>query len=147
MFPFSLVLFREHLFEPTRLLLSGGRIDERGVMKNHKFFATAVAAESAHLLESGLALSELPLSDCYRLHVSLLPDSWKLIDPTPLVYRWRSRNDSQLPSAVQPPSTTNVCPFTKPLALSSARNRIASAMSMGEANRPMGIRSVMSASV
>ena len=63
------------------------------------------------------------------------------------IYRCRNRNDSQLPSAVQPPSTTSACPFTNPLCISSARKRIARAMSSGEANLPIGTRPVTSASV
>ena len=61
--------------------------------------------------------------------------------------RCRSRNDCQLPSAVHPPSTTSVCPLTNPLCASSARNAIALATSSGVANRAIGTRPVMSASL
>src|SRR5215467_1643416 len=62
-------------------------------------------------------------------------------------YRWRNRKDCQLLSAVQPPSTTKVWPFTKPLFRSSARNRMASAMSVVDANLAIGTRLMMSSSV
>ena len=61
--------------------------------------------------------------------------------------RWRRRNDSHLPSAVQPPSTTRVCPLMKALSRASAKNAIARAISSGAANLPMGTRRVISASV
>ena len=62
-------------------------------------------------------------------------------------YRFRRRSDSQLPSALHPPSTDKAWPLTKPLSSSSARKAMARAMSSGLAKRPMGIRPVMSASV
>ena len=62
-------------------------------------------------------------------------------------YRFRSRSDSQLPSALQPPSTASAWPLTKPLSISSARKAIARAISSGLAKRAIGIRPVMSASV
>ena len=61
--------------------------------------------------------------------------------------RWPSRSDSQLPSAVHPPSTVRAAPLMNPLFVSSSRNRIALATSSGAAKRPMGTRPVMSASV
>jgi len=45
-------------------------------------------------------------------------------------HRFRSRTDSQLPSAAQPPSTERQCPLIKLLSLSSARNAMADANTM-----------------
>jgi len=71
MFSFPLVLFGENLFEPTGLLFCGGRIDERWVMKDHEFFATAVATKSAHLFKAGLTIPDLPFLDGYGLHARI----------------------------------------------------------------------------
>lgn len=62
-------------------------------------------------------------------------------------YRWLRRSDSQLPSAVHPPSTVSAAPLMNPLFFSSARNRMALATSSAVAKRPMGTRPVMSRSV
>ena len=62
-------------------------------------------------------------------------------------YRFRARSDSQLPSAVHPPSTASVWPLMNPLNSGSARKQIACAISSGAANRPIGTRPPMSASV
>ncbi len=61
--------------------------------------------------------------------------------------RLPSRSVSQLPSEAQPPSTLSVTPFTNGLAAASLRYRMARAMSSGLANRPIGTRPSMSASV
>lgn len=61
--------------------------------------------------------------------------------------RCRSLRLSQLASASQPPSTGRACPFTNPLNLGSAKNAMASATSVGLANRAIGTRRSMSASV
>jgi len=67
--------------------------------------------------------------------------------PRPIAHCLRRRSDSQLASAVQPPSTVRVWPLMKPLSFESARKAMARAMSSGEAKRAMGTRCVMSASV
>ncbi len=56
------------------------------------------------------------------------------------------RSESQLPSAVQPPSTGKLTPLIKPLSEPSARNAIALATSWGDANRAIGTRFTISAS-
>ena len=61
-------------------------------------------------------------------------------------HAFRRRNDSQLPSLAQPPSTERVWPLMKLLSIGSARNAMARAISSGVAKRPMGTRPAMSAS-
>lgn len=62
-------------------------------------------------------------------------------------HRLRSRMLSQPKSAIHPPSTRSVSPLTNPLSFGSAINATAWAMSSTDANRPMGMRRVMSSSV
>jgi hypothetical protein len=65
----------------------------------------------------------------------------------PRTHRCRRRKLSQLASANHPPSTESVWPLINPLCAGSARNAIADAMSSGVANRPIGTRPVISASL
>ncbi len=66
--------------------------------------------------------------------------------PSPGYGRCCKRKLSHEASAVQPPSTTMVCPLMKPLVAALLKNRIACAMSSGDAKRPIGTRFTMSAS-
>ena len=89
-----------------------------------------------------------------KLHFVLLGKEAAGINRQPFLFglslhiqRLRVRSDSQLPSLLQPPSTDSACPLTNPLSLPSAKKAMARAMSSGDANRAMGMRPVMSASV
>src|SRR5580692_6528779 len=80
-------------------------------------------------------------------YVCRAPDSRNFSESWNAQSLFFNRSDSQLASAVHPPSMASACPLMNPLSRSSARNAIAWAMSPGLAKRPMGTRAVMSASV
>lgn len=74
-------------------------------------------------------------SDNLLHYLALHQNCWQME-----AYRFRRRTDSQLASAVHPPSTVSVCPLINPLSAPSARKAMARAISSGVAKRPIGTR-------
>jgi hypothetical protein len=68
-FLFPVMLFRENLFEPMRLLLSETLIRQLSLVTDNKLFAATVTPDDSHLFQSRRLVATLALLYCHCRHL------------------------------------------------------------------------------